>query len=91
MCKEACLLCLVDVHSACTKHHNPFQLNNVKIASVTAKQIIHLMHVQGRSVLHLAVVYGNKAMARLLLDHGADINADSGEVSGTSNTACLML
>ena len=42
------------------------------------------MHVQGRSVLHLAVVYGNKAMARLLLDHGADINADSGEVSGTS-------
>lgn len=34
---------------------------------------------EGRGVLHIAAVYSNKAMARLLLDHGADINADSGE------------
>ena len=81
MYKAAC--CLVD--TACTKHHNSFQLINV--VSVTAIQIpISMVHVQGRGVLHIAAVYGNKAMARLLLDHGADINADSGEVSGTSIT-----
>jgi ankyrin repeat protein len=50
-----------------------------------------LVPIQGSSVLHIAVVYGNKAMARLLLDHGANVNVDSGEVSGTSITACLFL
>ena len=76
--------------TVCTKHHNSFQLINV--VGVPAVQIpISLVHVQGRGVLHIAAVYSNKAMARLLLDHGADINADSGEVSGTSNTACLIV
>lgn len=37
--------------------------------------------VQGKGVLHIAAVYSNKAMARTLLDHGANVNADSNSVS----------